>query len=307
MKNIKSHILTLWVVMLCVTTLNAQTNPAREKYIRDFQDIAIEQMHKTGIPASITLAQACLESGDGTSYLAKEGNNHFGIKCHGWKGKTIRYDDDRKNECFRKYDSAEESFRDHSDFLVSGGRYAFLFDLEPTDYKGWAKGLKKAGYATNPNYAERLIRIIEEYQLYRLDRPEAAEPTGCNATAESEIVRKHFLYKYSTRHQLYRNNGTVFIIASGFDTYESLAKEYCLFEREIRKFNDVDRKERLNAGEVVYLQKKRKRSQRRFKTHTLLEGQDIHFVSQRYGIRMEFLIKRNNSVKMEKSAIIELR
>ncbi|MBL4654370.1 MAG: glucosaminidase domain-containing protein, partial [Bacteroidia bacterium] len=142
----------------------------KAKYVEDFKSLAIEEMHRSGIPASITLAQGLYESGFGTSRLAKEGNNHFGIKCKAlWTGPVIYEDDDALQECFRKYESALQSYQDHSDFLMNGQRYNFLFDLKKTDYKGWSRGLKKAGYATNPRYSDKLIEIIEEFKLYELD------------------------------------------------------------------------------------------------------------------------------------------
>ena len=159
----------LLLFMFAAFALGAQ-NLTREQYIKKYKDIAIRQMYRHNIPASIILAQACLESSDGNSTLAKKANNHFGIKCHdGWKGKKIRHDDDARNECFRKYKNAEDSFNDHSNFLCSRTRYASLFDLPLTDYKAWAHGLKAAGYATNPKYAQLLINIIEEYELYKYD------------------------------------------------------------------------------------------------------------------------------------------
>ena len=138
---------------------------SRPEYIEKYKELAVKQMQASGIPASIILAQACLESGDGNSRLATEGKNHFGIKCHTWEGPKIYHDDDANGECFRKYGDAEESFKDHSDFLRFRDRYRFLFELNVNDYKGWAHGLKKAGYATNPNYPQMLIKIIEEYNL----------------------------------------------------------------------------------------------------------------------------------------------
>ena len=159
----------LLLFLFAAFALGAQ-NLTREQYIKKYKDIAIRQMYRHNIPASIILAQACLESSDGNSTLAKKANNHFGIKCHdGWKGKKIRHDDDARNECFRKYKKVEDSFNDHSNFLCSRTRYASLFDLPLTDYKAWAHGLKAAGYATNPKYAQLLINIIEEYELYKYD------------------------------------------------------------------------------------------------------------------------------------------
>jgi flagellum-specific peptidoglycan hydrolase FlgJ len=139
-------------------------------YIKTYKDIAIEEMHRSGIPASITLSQGMLESENGNSSLATEGKNHFGIKCHNWNGKKIYQDDDAKNECFRRYNSVEDSYMDHTDFLMNQNRYAFLFSYSSTDYKNWASGLKKAGYATNPNYPQLLIKLIEDYNLYAYDQ-----------------------------------------------------------------------------------------------------------------------------------------
>ncbi len=164
--------LVLFLFDSCGVTRKRKFYPShsREEYIRKYQEMAIKEMNRSGVPASITMAQALLESDNGNSTLAREANNHFGIKCHGWDGKSVRHDDDSKRECFRKYDDVYESYKDHSDFLMSGRRYDFLFELKPTDYEAWAKGLKKAGYATKRDYAELLIRIIEDYNLHDLDK-----------------------------------------------------------------------------------------------------------------------------------------
>lgn len=163
----------------------------RKEYIEKYKELAVKQMRKHKIPASIILAQACLESSNGNSELARKANNHFGIKCHnGWKGKGYKHDDDRKGECFRKYNSAEDSFSDHSYFLISGSRYNSLFDLKITDYKAWAHGLKAAGYATNPKYARMLIDIIEEYQLYKLDTPAGSKAAEKEAKRAERIEKK---------------------------------------------------------------------------------------------------------------------
>lgn len=162
-------IIFISIVVLCQVAAWAQGTP-QERYIQKWAPTAVREMYRSGVPASITLAQGILESRYGLSPLASEGNNHFGIKCHkDWKGKSMRYDDDAKGECFRVYDSADESFQDHSDFLRYRDRYKFLFDLKTTDYKGWAYGLKKAGYATDPNYPAKLIKYIEDYKLYEYD------------------------------------------------------------------------------------------------------------------------------------------
>ncbi|MBQ2913060.1 MAG: glucosaminidase domain-containing protein [Bacteroidales bacterium] len=183
------------IILIAAATIQLQAqNLTRQQYINKYKDVAIKQMHKHKIPASIILAQACLESGDGNSTLARKANNHFGIKCHnGWKGKGYKHDDDAKGECFRKYNDPIDSFTDHSYFLISGSRYNSLFDLPITDYKGWAHGLKAAGYATNPKYAKLLIDIIEEYKLYKYDTGEAFKESKAQLKAakkEAKLQKK---------------------------------------------------------------------------------------------------------------------
>lgn len=192
----KRLISMVWGVLLSAILLSvpggmAMAQAPQEQYIKKWAPIAVKEMYRSGVPASITLAQGLLESRWGQSALAAEGNNHFGIKCHNdWKGKTMKVDDDAKGECFRVYDTAEESFQDHSDFLRYRDRYKFLFDLKPTDYKGWAYGLKKAGYATAPTYAESLIKYIEKYKLYEYDTLTAAEAEAlANSYEESVDVK----------------------------------------------------------------------------------------------------------------------
>ena len=183
------------IILIAAATMQLQAqNLTRQQYINKYKDVAIKQMHKHKIPASIILAQACLESGDGNSTLARKANNHFGIKCHnGWKGKGYKHDDDAKGECFRKYNDPIDSFTDHSYFLISGSRYNSLFDLPITDYKAWAHGLKAAGYATNPKYAKLLIDIIEEYKLYKYDTGEAFKESKAQLKAakkEAKLQKK---------------------------------------------------------------------------------------------------------------------
>jgi hypothetical protein len=163
-----------WIfILLLFSSFLVVAQNKTERYIEKYQSVAIAEMDRYGIPASITLAQGILESGNGESRLATEGKNHFGIKCHeNWNGKTIIEDDDVKGECFRKYSKVADSYRDHSLFLTERGRYSFLFEYQKTDYKAWAKGLKKAGYATNPIYPKLLIDLIEKYDLRRFDNGE---------------------------------------------------------------------------------------------------------------------------------------
>ena len=164
------------LISVAIISIGATSVTPQDDYIRKYSATAVREMYRSGVPASITLAQGLLESRYGQSELAVKGNNHFGIKCHDWTGKKMYYDDDAKGECFRVYASADESFRDHSDFLRYRDRYKFLFDYEVTDYKAWAHGLKKAGYATDPAYPSKLIKIIEDYQLYDYDTMTSAAP-----------------------------------------------------------------------------------------------------------------------------------
>lgn len=183
----RTKVILFLAVLLCAAGQAIGQNLTREQYINKYKDIAVGQMRKYKIPASITMAQACLESDNGNSALARKANNHFGIKCHnGWKGKGYKHDDDARGECFRRYKNAEDSYIDHSYFLISGSRYNSLFDLKITDYKAWAHGLKAAGYATNPRYAQLLIDIIEEYRLYELDAQDAYK----RAKEEEKIAKK---------------------------------------------------------------------------------------------------------------------
>ena len=204
-------------------TQPAERFMSREQYIDKFSAEAINQMVEYKIPASITLAQGILESGNGNSELAKYGNNHFGIKCHNWEGEEIYQDDDIKNECFRKYSSALESFKDHSIFLSTRSRYAFLFDLSLRDYKGWAKGLRKAGYATNPKYATIIISLIEKYNLNKYDKSilsAQTKPTK-KQLSKTSTIKNPSVHKI----EIHPNN-IKFIKAKKGDTFYSIASEF---------------------------------------------------------------------------------
>lgn len=274
----------------------------RAQYVEQYAATAVREMKSTGIPASITLAQGCLESGNGNSTLARQANNHFGIKCHNnWTGKTFHQDDDARNECFRSYPNADESFRDHSDFLRYRDRYAFLFDLEPTDYKGWAYGLKKAGYATAPDYATRLIQIIEENELWRYDQldPVARQelpPTPVQAEVSKQFkpLPGHKLYVASLSREIRTTNGVPWIRARAGDTYAGLAKEYNLFTRELLRFNDHKRKVALQEGEVVYLEAKKRESAPNLDKHVVEEGETMRQLAQRYAVKMKKLYEYNH-------------
>jgi len=257
-------------------------NPTYQAYIEKFHAIAIKQQKEHGIPASIILAQGLLESGAGRGILATEANNHFGIKCHDWTGKKIYKDDDEKNECFRKYRHAEESYEDHSLFLVNRPRYSSLFLLNPTDYVSWAHGLKAAGYATDPAYAQKLINLIERYGLHQYD----IEKKGLFAT-------KTDLQTQSER-RIYKSNYLRIVVATDDDTYASLAEELKISEKRLRKYNEVGTETQLKKGNIVYLSKKKKTAARANHIHVVQPGETLYGISQIYGIQLINLYKMND-------------
>jgi len=296
-------VLILFACLLAAVVSSSQNRTPQERYIDKYSSIAVEEMLRTGIPASITLAQGILESGAGLSPLATDGNNHFGIKCHnGWTGRTVRADDDRKNECFRAYDSAAESFRDHSDFLRYRDRYKFLFEFDITDYKSWAYGLKQAGYATDPAYASKLIRYIEDYNLSRFDAVTLVEGESIPdpplrieepvaAPAGSPVAEQ---YRFSLSRQLYSRNGVPFIYAVEGESYRSIAKTYHLFLREILKYNDLSAEEDLLPGTVVYLQAKKKEAQKGLEKYIVGEdGETLRGICQRFAVQERSVRKLN--------------
>lgn len=271
---------------------------SRKDFIRKYRHIAVREMERTGIPASISLAQGILESGCGASELAVKANNHFGIKCHNeWQGPTYIMDDDQKNECFRKYKNPEQSWIDHSDFLTSRSRYAGLFNLKTTDYKAWAKGLKAAGYATNPQYAHLLIKIIEEEELYKYDR-HIKHPTGgaLPRTAGNKPSPKTVPptppdpANYHKREEM--RNGITCIEATSGDSYDEIANYYNIKIKKLLKYNDKTDTE-LNAGELVYLKQKKAKAARGYEFHRVKTGDDLYRISQSYGVRLKSLLRYN--------------
>ena len=299
-----------FILCLVSSELYAQQNPDYKAYINRFDDIAVSEMYRSGIPASITLAQGLLESGAGLSQLAVKSNNHFGIKCHnGWQGGRVYHDDDAKGECFRKYDDPEESYRDHSDFLRYRDRYKFLFEFEITDYKSWAHGLKKAGYATDPKYPSKLINLIETYKLYKYDTSKPAKSAGSQSGKKAAVtpppppsqleqvvrvdVSKRETFHFSLSREMYSQNGIVFIYAAEGETYESIARANGLFVGELLKFNDLKGNPELKAGTVVYLQKKKKSAASGVEMHVVEQGETLRGISQRYGVRVKDLCKMN--------------
>jgi LysM repeat protein len=277
-----------------VSLAQVRWNADYQAYIDKYKDIAIEEMMEYHIPASITLAQGILESGAGKSYLSTCGNNHFGIKSHGWSGRTIKHDDDKKQESFRAYDSARESFQDHSKFIANRERYSSLFQLSPTDYVGWANGLKACGYATNPKYAQRLISIIETYKLYEYDTKtrRSAKPAVNLASNNKKTTTKRASY---TVHDIKAFNQNYYVYARKGDSFESIGKEMGVSASALAKYNERDAREQLQEGDVIYLRKKQKKADKRYEDHehVVCAGESMYSISQKYGMRMVSLYKIN--------------
>ena len=267
------------VLISCCLAIQAQTrNKQYEDYIKKYRELAVDEMKKYHIPASITLAQGLLESGAGQSTLARKSNNHFGIKCGSdWKGKTVRHDDDARGECFRAYKHPKQSYEDHSKFLAGRPRYASLFKLKITDYKGWARGLKKAGYATNPRYADQLIDIIELYDLDKYDKKGGLK----------------WMKENPNPHQPYIANDLVYIVVRSGDSWKSISKEFDISQRKLRKYNDLYKGYTLQVGDILYLEKKNKKAGKEHIVHVLRAGESMYSISQKYGIRLKNLYKLN--------------
>ena len=273
--------MTIALLLTANGSIQAQGMNESEAYLSKFHPAAIEQMKKYGIPASITLAQGLLESGRGTSMLATRGNNHFGIKADDrWQGDTIHSFDNGRWCIFRRYKDAAKSYEDHSKFLCDNSRYDFLFELEITDYKGWAKGLKDAYYAEDREYDKKLINIIERYELYKYD---SKNKSGSKRSNTDSYARREIL----------KSNGLLYIIARDGDTYKSLSKELGISKRKIRKYNDLYKEYTFKEGDIVYLQKKRRKATKAYNFHTTKRGESLYRISQIYGIRMKSLYKLN--------------
>lgn len=285
------------------------SEPSAEDYIYKFKDLAVYEMKRTGIPASITIAQGMIESDFGRSRLAREANNHFGIKCHNdWTGPTMYKNDDRRNECFRRYSKPEESFYDHSDFLRSGSRYSFLFDIGPSDYKGWARGLKKAGYATNSDYANMLIRKIEEYNLMDLDQVYSSAklpgrstiavnpfvvPQDTISTLKPAPVSNAGIAVAARIPRIMENNRIHYILVKDGDTREKIENEFQLLKWELPRYNELDSNFPLTPGQILYLQPKREKAEPGKDFYTTVEGDTMYLISQKYGIKLKSLYEMN--------------
>lgn len=308
--NKKASLLLLFTSIFMANTMFSQQKITVEEYIDAWKYVAVKQMEEHGIPASITLAQGILESGFGNSKLAREGNNHFGIKCHDWNGETITKDDDKKNECFRKYENAMASFEDHSVFLTTRNRYAFLFDLKPTDHKGWAKGLKKAGYATNPKYPNLLIDLINRHDLDKFDDMKScdlapihfAHSIEKNQTTSPETAKREVLF----------NKRLKYIVAEKGDTFYTISQEFSLTLRQLHKYNDFPKtKDHLIDGDIIYIMPKNRRAKRAMKSVEINEDKEAWELSQKYGVRLKAVLDLNDlenaSTVVAKGTVVVLR
>jgi LysM repeat protein len=255
-------------------------------YIDDYNSLAVKQMVRYKIPASITLAQGLLESGAGLSELARSSNNHFGIKCHGdWNGERIYRRDDNPNDCFRKYDAVEDSYEDHSQFLSKHSRYSVLFSYGITDYTAWARGLQECGYATDKAYANKLIKYIEDYELYIYDY---------KSTASEKNKGKKISDKQQKRMRpTYITHGLLYVEAGTNDNFDKIAYDMGFKVKNLLKYNEVPKNFPLRKGDIVYLEKKKKKADVPHYEYVVKIGDSMHRISQRYGIRLKNLYKMN--------------
>lgn len=309
----------IFILLLTISQASfSQTKLTRKEYIETFKWIAVREMQRSGIPASITMAQACLESENGNSELSLKSNNHFGIKCKSdWTGGRSYHNDDQENECFRKYNSVEDSYVDHTDYLVNTKRYKNLFNLSSKDYSAWAKGLREAGYATDPQYAQRLIKIIEEERLHYLDDIDSIQKPSENILAAkgknqlSEPAKgKHVksfgnltINPYSQREVKTLNDLNVIYTKAG-DTYESIAQEFEMKTWEIYVYNDLDKDApQPQEGILLYLERKHCRALKGNDTHILKAQETMYSVAQKYGVKLNSLYRFNRMKKGEKPIV----
>lgn len=288
---IRVNLLILLLVSINMMNANGQQRIASyQKYIDQYSNLAIQHQQKYNIPASITLAQGILESGAGMSELARKSNNHFGIKCNtDWRGGRVYHDDDLQGECFRKYNRVEESYDDHSRFLAERSRYASLFRLNLTDYKGWARGLQQCGYATDKAYANKLIKLIEDYELYRFDTGKGSSRTV--APARGEQPKAPVTSKLSRT--VYKTHGLIYVYAGTNDNFDRIAYDLDFKVKDLIKFNEVPENFPLQQGDIIYLQKKKKKADKPHYDHVVQIGESMHSISQTYGIQISRLYKMN--------------
>lgn len=289
----------LFVISALHVAAQDQEKLSTESYIELYAEAAVENMKKSGVPASITLAQGILESGSGNSDLARIAKNHFGIKCHtGWTGKTYHMDDDAPNECFRSYEHVLDSYRDHAEFLRGRSRYASLFQLPITDYKGWAKGLKAAGYATNPKYPELLIGLVERYSLHTYDQPGATLPSPTKPRTVQPKPQPKSAPSKSKTGQTYR-----LLYINGLRAVELLSEfsrpqfeqAFELPEKRWMKYNELGPADALVAGKIIFLEPLRNSAALGTEEYTIQEGDTWHSIAHKYGIKTKALLKKNRA------------
>ena len=324
----KKCLFILVFALVIVVAAAANVRQTREEYVERYKAIAIAHMERYGIPASITMAQGILESDSGNSQLSTSSNNHFGIKCKKtWAGDRVYHDDDAKGECFRAYPSVEASYQDHADFLDQSPRYDSLFAYPADDYRSWARGLKACGYATAPDYAERLVKIIESMKLYLLDKENgnkiysAAQTAQANtetwferntATSDEQINPNAFRVTVNSHkgYGVYRTNHTFYVVAKEGDTFESLGSVFDISPKTLRKFNDVAKDAVLAKGDVVYIERKKTQWLGNVMQHKVVREENLYSLSQSYGVRYKSLARLNRLRRGEdvkKGDIIRLK
>lgn len=293
----------LWPLVLATLVLyttsslysaERKLNNSFVSYIHRHHAEAVRQMERHQVPASITIAQGIVETGAGKSTLASEHNNHFGIKCHrNWTGRTTYRTDDAPNECFRSYRSWQESYEDHSLFLKNK-RYQRLFSLPIDDYTGWARGLQQAGYATNKGYANMLIKVIEDYELYSLDRGRLPSYLAGASKHKHQSRPKHTPEAQRAIRPIYRSYGLLYVLANAGESLDTIADELDISASKLAKYNEVPENFSLQEGDIIYLERKNRSATRDYRTHTVGIGDSMHKIAQRYGMRIDRLYKLND-------------
>ena len=282
----------------------SQAKNDNERYILTYYPMAVEQMEKHNIPASITLAQALLEGNAGKSTLVAEANNHFGVKADKrWNGRSVSKMDNGRMCKFRAYNSTRESFEDHSRFLLTNSRYDFLFKYKKTDYKKWAKGLRDAGYAEDRQYHTKLINLIERYGLQKYDHYSMSD-----AKAD---YKKMELQEQSAGRSVFKSNGLLYTIARDGDTFETLSNAFDIPKRKLRNYNDLYKGYTIKNGDIIYLEKKNNKATKGYDFHTTKDGESLYSISQKYGIKLDKLYKMNpqyhNYTTLKVGDVIRLR
>lgn len=306
----KNRIILIFIGLIAVITVKAQDAAIIRTYIETYRSLAIAEMQRTGVPASIKLAQGIHETMAGTSDLVKKSNNHFGIKCKSnWTGESVSHDDDARGECFRKYEQAADSYKDHSDFLKNSSRYATLFKLDPLDYSAWAYGLKKAGYATNPKYPQIIIRLIEDYHLQdytliAMGKMQTPAEWASVASIESNnkatiipaagIIQEEPIKKQVPNYPLgeFKINDTRVVFVKKETPLLAIAQQYNVSLSRLLEFNEIPEMETLGEDQLIYLQRKKKTGQNEF--HVVKTGETVQEIARDEAIRLESLLAYNH-------------